>query len=114
LLGDVSFDWQGLSPTGLQVSAQESFAASVKLLRRGILGGPSSGMNYAGLLKHLEKQRGQGLLQRSSKEGDDTWCVFLCCDSPLPHVAEYFETLGEDFFPRVHEVPEEDEQVSHN
>jgi hypothetical protein len=67
------------------------------------MGGPSSGMNYAGLLKYLETQKEAGLLSPDK----ETWSVFLCCDSPLPHVEEYYEAHGEDFFPSIHGVDEE-------
>ncbi len=102
-LSDVTFDWQNVANARFELEATESFAASVKLLRRGIMGGPSSGMNYAGLLKYLETQKEAGLLNQDK----ETWSVFLCCDSPLPHVEEYYEALGEDFFPSIHGVDEE-------
>jgi len=101
-LSDVTFDWQEVANARYEMEAPESFAASVKLLRRGILGGPSSGMNYAGLLKYLEMQKEAGLLSKDK----ETWSVFLCCDSPLPHVDEYYRALGEDFFPSIHGVEE--------
>ncbi|HEY9787657.1 MAG TPA: pyridoxal-phosphate dependent enzyme, partial [Candidatus Obscuribacterales bacterium] len=44
LLKDVSFDWQNVANARFELAAEESFAASVKLIRRGILGGPSSGL----------------------------------------------------------------------
>ncbi len=102
-LGDVTFNWQNVANARFELEAKESFAASVRLLRRGILGGPSSGMNYAGLLKYLETQKEAGLLSADK----ETWSVFLCCDSPLPHVEEYYEALGEEFFPSIHGVDEE-------
>ena len=39
-LRDVSFAWQGVANACMEMNTEESFAASVKLLRRGILGRP--------------------------------------------------------------------------
>jgi len=113
LLADVSFDWRDVANARFELSAEESFAASVKLLRRGILGGPSSGMNYAGVLKYLQDAKDSGHLQTLVDSRGEAWCVFLCCDSPLPHVEEYYDALGEEYFPTVHPVPEADQTILH-
>jgi cysteine synthase len=107
-LNDVAFSWEETATDILDLRAEESFAASVKLLRRGILAGPSSGMNYAGLLRYIERNISEGSLDSLLDEQGELWCVFLCCDSPLLHVDEYFNTLGEDFFPSVCSAPEQD------
>jgi cysteine synthase A len=106
LLSDVSFPWQDVANARMELSAEESFAASVRLLRKGILGGPSSGMNYAGALRYLEQEKSARRLAPRVESHGELWCVFLCCDSPLPHVDEYYEALGEEHFPVVHPIPE--------
>jgi cysteine synthase len=105
-LKDVSFPWEDVAADIFELSAKESFAASVRLLRRGILAGPSSGMNYAGLLRYIERAISNELLNSLLDEQGELWCVFICCDSPLLHVDEYFNALGEDFFPSIHSAPE--------
>ena len=107
LLHDVSFDWRQLVSAHVELTAEESFAASVKLIRRGIMGGPSSGMNYAGALRHLAREKESGRLQEKVQAKGELWCAFMCCDSPLPHVEEYYNALGDDFFPAIHDVPRE-------
>jgi cysteine synthase len=110
-LVDVAFPWHTVANTNIELTAKESFAASIKLLRRGILGGPSSGMNYAGAMHYLQGLKSSGELQKRVAENGDIWCVFLCCDSPLPHVDEYFEALGDDHFPEIYGIQEEDQTV---
>lgn len=105
LLGDVAFPWQQLADARPELAAEESFAASIKLLRRGILGGPSSGMNYAGVLKYLQEEKDSGRLQAAVNEKGELWSVFLCCDSPLPHIDEYYDALGDEYFPIINPVP---------
>jgi cysteine synthase A len=107
LLKDVEFPWQDVANYNEELTTTESFVGSIKLLRRGILGGPSSGMNYVGLLKHLETEKEAGRLAQTVREqGGEYWTAFLSCDSPLPHVEEYYEVLGEEYFPEVHPVPD--------
>ncbi len=108
-LADVTFDWKDVANARMDVTAQESFSASVKLLRRGILGGPSSGMNYAGLLRYIEQEKAEGRLESMIGSKGEVSCVFVCCDSPLPHVADYYQVLGEEYFPTVHPVPTPDQ-----
>lgn len=108
LLKDVTFDWRTVANQQMELTSEESFASSVKLLRRGILGGPSSGMNYAGLMNYLEQEKESERLASMVAEKGDLHCAFICCDSPLPHVNDYYEALGEDFFPTIHPVPTED------
>ncbi|MCB9467429.1 MAG: pyridoxal-phosphate dependent enzyme [Candidatus Obscuribacterales bacterium] len=97
LLGDVSFDWQKIADSRIDLPAQESFRQSRKLLQRGIMAGPSSGMNYSGLLQYLGELKEKGELKPMRT-------AFICCDSPLQHIDEYFDILDESDFPRVHEV----------
>lgn len=111
-LSDVAFSWQEVANANIELGAEESFAASVKLLRKGILGGPSSGMNYAGTLQYLERAKESGLLKKRVADKGELWCVFLCCDSPLPHVDEYFDALGEEYFPAIKEIEERDQLIS--
>jgi hypothetical protein len=59
-------------------------------------------MNYAGLLRYLKRVEAEGRLQPNTTLS----CVFLCCDSPLAHVDEYFEALGDEYFSAVHEIEE--------
>lgn len=99
-LSDVTFPWQERAQV-LELGAKESFAASIRLLRRGIMAGPSSGMNYAGALQHLNTLKENGRLAELKAEKGEVWCTFLCCDSPLPHVDEYFDALGKDYFPEA-------------
>jgi cysteine synthase len=105
LLGDVTFPWQSVANASAELTAEESFAASIKLIRRGIMGGPSSGMNYAGLLKHLAFEKESGRLAQRVRESGEQTMVFLCCDSPLPHIDEYYDALPESYFAEVHPVP---------
>jgi cysteine synthase A len=107
-LWDVAFDWQNIANARMDMPATDSFAGSVALLRRGIMCGPSSGMNYAGLLRYLEQEKAAGRLAEKVASQGEVVCVFMCCDSPLQHVEDYYRVLGEEFFPAVQAVPDID------
>lgn len=107
-LWDVAFDWQNIANARMDMPATDSFEGSVALLRRGIMCGPSSGMNYAGLLRYLEQEKDSGRLAEKVASQGEVVCVFMCCDSPLQHVEDYYRVLGEEFFPAVQQVPEID------
>jgi cysteine synthase/cystathionine beta-lyase/cystathionine gamma-synthase len=106
LLADVTFAWQDVANARFELSEKESFAASVSLFRRGIFAGPSSGMNYVGLINYIEQEIKLGSLDSLLDKNGEVWCTFLCCDSPLPHVDEYYKVLGEEFFPSIHAIPQ--------
>lgn len=105
LLGDVAFPWQDIADAKLELPARDSFAASVELLRHGIMAGPSSGMNYKGLISYLHEQKESGALKGMLDENNELLTMFICCDSPLAHVDEYFDALGDEYFPPINEVP---------
>lgn len=105
LLKDVSFSWKDCFDTRVDLQAEESFLGSMQLLRRGIMGGPSSGMNYVGLKKHLAELVKTGKIDSFRNDTDGSVsAVFICCDSPLQHIDDYFEVLATENFPEIHEV----------
>jgi cysteine synthase len=106
-LADVSFDWKKVANKRFELTAEESFSASLKLIRRGIMGGPSSGMNYEATLRYFADltENAPDSLDAMRDSNGEIWSVFLCCDSPLPHVDDYYRVLGEEHFPVVHPIP---------
>ncbi|KAJ3982074.1 tryptophan synthase beta subunit-like PLP-dependent enzyme [Lentinula detonsa] len=103
LVGDIPFPWQKAVDVLEDASAFESFAASLDLCRNGLLGGPSSGLAQVGLFKFLERTRLEGGLDRLRADDGSINCVFTCCDLPYQYVDEYFQVLGESYFPPIQE-----------
>jgi cysteine synthase len=106
-LADVTFDWKRVADQLFELTAAESFSGSLKLIRRGIMGGPSSGMNYEATLKYFAHliESDPASLEAMRDSNGEIWSVFLCCDSPLQHVDDYYRVLGEDHFPAVQPIP---------
>lgn len=97
-LREVSFDWSDeLNEPLVEVSTKEAYEASLKMIRHGLLVGPSAGFALAGLLRHLKRMADLGELDALRGKH----AVFICPDSPLPYVDEYEKVLGEEYFPVI-------------
>ena len=90
LLRQIAFDWESVVDEIVEVGTVESFKMSLELCRNGLLVGPSSGFALRGLLQYLHKAKLK-----------DANCVFVCADSPLPYLNEYFEYLDETNFSKI-------------
>ncbi len=101
LLREIAFDWKSATDFTEEAGTKESFEKSLELCRSGIMAGPSSGFALAGLLSFLSKQNGSGSLNRFRNEDGEIVAVFICPDSPLPYLNEYFEYLDESHFPKI-------------
>lgn len=98
LLSDTKFGWDSYSDKKEKIGTATAYQASLQLLRNGILAGPSSGMNFQGLLNVLKRNEDFDVLRN---EQGELHTAFICCDSPLQHVDEYFRILPSSSFPEV-------------
>lgn len=97
LLREIAFNWKGVVDMVEQVGTKEAFERSLKLCRAGIVVGPSSGFAFQGLLQSLESLKLQGFKGVKGKSKKIV-AVFVCPDSPLPYLHEYFEYLDDKHF----------------
>jgi len=98
-----------LSPTGFSydktvdyleaVGTVDAFATSLKMIRSGMLVGPSSGFALAGLRASLLRHRRQW--EDHIRQYGRLHAVFICCDLPYPYIDEYMQYLPEVYFPPV-------------
>lgn len=101
LLREIAFDWQKVTDHMETIGTKESFTESLKLCRAGLMVGPSSGFALAGLFNFLSKQKANGNLDDLRNRNGEIVAVFICPDSPLPYLNEYFEYLDESDFPTI-------------
>jgi len=102
LLKLVSFDWRKHIDCVERIETVESYRLSMKISRRGIIAGPSSGLAMAGLLQHLKGlKETNGLDEIRNKDTDEIVCVFPCPDGPMPYMDEYFKYLDSSNFPSI-------------
>jgi len=101
LLREIAFDWKGATDYIEEVGTKESFEKSLELCRAGIMAGASSGFALAGLLNFLAKQKEADTLDSFRNNESEVVAVFICPDSPLPYLNEYFEYLDASHFPKI-------------
>ena len=99
LLHEIAFDWRSATDYVRRINTKKSFEKSLDLCRAGLTVGPSSGFVFAGLLEFLKEQKDN--LDIFRNEEGKIVAVFICPDSPLPYLNEYFEYLDESHFPKV-------------
>ncbi|MDE1874531.1 MAG: pyridoxal-phosphate dependent enzyme [Patescibacteria group bacterium] len=97
-LKEVGFDWRGALDNYVEGETRESFLWSATLTAIGILGGPTSGLALAGLIRFLGKVVDDGALDQIRNEDGKVVAVFLCPDTPLLYLDKYSTHLDpEDF-----------------
>ncbi|KAM5356482.1 hypothetical protein ACJ41O_003128 [Fusarium nematophilum] len=101
LMAPVEFPWKRAIDHIEEVDSHNSFSLSLDLCRQGIVCGPSSGFNLRGLFQFLEKRKSEGTLSELAGPDGTISCVFLCCDLPYQYINEYFDKLGDGYFPSI-------------
>lgn len=102
LLAPVEFPWKSSIDHMEEVGSHHSYSLSLDLCRHGLICGPSSGFNLQGLYQCIEKLKVAGSLGDLANRDGEIHCVFLCCDLPYQYINEYFDKLGDDYFPTIH------------
>lgn len=86
---EVKFDFGPLVDATEHVSRDEAMLASLRLLRAGIYGGPSTGFTYVGLLKHLDALARSERLDSLRNAAGRVRTVFISFDTPDPYTRDY-------------------------
>ncbi|MEM6997782.1 MAG: pyridoxal-phosphate dependent enzyme, partial [Patescibacteria group bacterium] len=110
LLAEVEFDWQDYVDEIFVVGTKDSFAWSLELIRHGLPAGPSAGFAYAGALEIANKYADDG----QYVDAGPVNIVFICPDSPLPYLDDYFTYLPIENFKKMINEHLLDEDVTQN
>ncbi|EMD67112.1 hypothetical protein COCSADRAFT_33978 [Bipolaris sorokiniana ND90Pr] len=102
LLAPVEFPWRDSVDAIEEVGSKDAFGLSLQLCREGLICGPSSGFNLKGLFNYLGKRKAAGTLKELAGSNGLIECAFICCDLPIQYVDEYFDKLGAEAFPPIH------------
>lgn len=97
-LSEIAFDWQDvLTQAPVMINEHDAYAASLEMIRNGLLVGPSSGFALAAARRLVDE------LVDGDRAGElrGKHVVVICPDSCFAYVDEYFEVLGEAHFPAV-------------
>jgi cysteine synthase/rhodanese-related sulfurtransferase len=98
LLEDVSFDWSASCDEVIEIGTRDAYEWSLKMVRHGLMVGPSSGMNLAGLYAFIAQQTESGNFVKGQKP---VHLAFPCCDLPFLYMDEYFSCLPAQAFPEI-------------
>lgn len=90
LLDEIEFDWKQYVDDMIEVDTQSAFINSLKLIKKGLLVGPSTGHIYSGLLKYISTNN----LKNSS-------ITFVACDTFFPYVDEYVKNIPSSLLAKV-------------
>jgi len=101
LLELIGFNWQEQVDFVEKVASAESYRSSMQLSRNGLVVGPSSGFALCGLTNFLQDRVESNTLEELREENEDIVCVFICPDSPVPYLDEYFKYLDPSEFPEI-------------
>ncbi|MCL5733864.1 MAG: pyridoxal-phosphate dependent enzyme [Patescibacteria group bacterium] len=96
-LAEIKFDWEK-DVNLVEAEAKESFEKSLKLLRSGVIAGPSSGFAFSGLLKFLESKKRADELEKLRNKDGEVVAVFVCGDLPNNYFDKYFTHLNPQDF----------------
>ncbi|MDR3682531.1 MAG: pyridoxal-phosphate dependent enzyme [Geothrix sp.] len=92
-LAEIRFDWQG-GIHRVEVETKESYRASLRLIRAGLLAGPSSGFALVGLTRFLESSRQDPARWEGLRNGSgDIVASFICGDTPHLYIDKYSTIL---------------------
>jgi len=91
----VELDWESASDVVLAIGQQEAYKHSLRLLQAGLMAGPSTGLNYAGLLRYLER------VVKDKLDDKPLNAVFMACDTTLLYIDDYFKILPREDFPTL-------------
>lgn len=97
-LREVGLAWDSvITEQPIAINERDSYLYSLRLIRAGLLVGPSTGFAYAGALRQLEY-----MVETNEIEAlRGRHVVFIAPDSMFPYVDEYFEVLDNEVFPII-------------
>ncbi len=79
--------WESVVDEEMPIETKPAFLYSHKLIREGLFVGPSTGMQFAGVLKKLASLKKKKELHKNTK------VVFVACDTMFPYIEDYFSVL---------------------
>jgi cysteine synthase len=98
-LEEVSLPWQAALDGRAEAGAKESFWMSLKLIEKGILGGPSSGLALRGLHRFLDSwRREKGSFAGLQNGSGEVVAAVLFADTFFPYMEKYSRELEPEAF----------------
>lgn len=93
--------WKNIVDEVVAIDTKSAFEKSMDLVRAGLFVGPSTGMQFAGLLSKLREYKKNKKLAKFRNQDGEVVCCFLACDTMFPYIDDYFDILPGKHFPKV-------------
>jgi len=85
LLEEIDFDWKSYVNEIVEVDTESAFLNSLKLIKKGLFVGPSTGHIYTGVLNYINEHKLSNVN-----------IVFIACDTFFPYVDEYIKNIDSE------------------
>lgn len=94
----LGFPWVDIVDATMPIDEMSAYERSLKLIRAGLLVGPSTGMQLAMVEKMLAQMKKDKTLKKFRNKNGEIVVTFLACDTMFPYVDEYFSVLPKKYF----------------
>ncbi|MFA6251121.1 MAG: pyridoxal-phosphate dependent enzyme [Candidatus Paceibacterota bacterium] len=97
-INKLSFPWSFFVNKTIPVDQDSAYLESLKLIRTGLLVGPSTGMQLAMINKLIPILKKNKTLNKYKNKKGEILVTFLACDTMFPYVDDYFSILPKKYF----------------
>lgn len=97
-LNKLSFPWSFVVDKTLPIKQEPAYLESLKLIRIGLLVGPSTGMQLAMINKLIPILKKNKSLNKYKNKNGEILITFLACDTMFPYIDDYFSVLPKKYF----------------
>lgn len=97
-INKLSFPWSFIVDKTIPVDQESAYLESLKLIRAGLLVGPSTGMQLAMINKLVPILKKNKSLNKYKNKNGEIIITFLACDTMYPYVDDYFSVIPKKYF----------------
>ena len=94
----LGFPWVSVVDKMIPISQEKAYEYSLKLIRAGLLVGPSTGMQLAMINKLILNLKKEKSLDKYRNADGEVVITFVAADTMFPYVDEYFAVLPKKYF----------------
>jgi cysteine synthase A len=98
MINKLSFPWASVVDKNMAIDQESAYLQSLKLIRLGLLVGPSTGMQLAMINKLIPILKKNNTLNNYKNKQGEIVITFLACDTMFPYVDDYFSILPKKYF----------------
>ncbi|MEK7569377.1 MAG: pyridoxal-phosphate dependent enzyme [Patescibacteria group bacterium] len=101
MIDRLGLPWRKATDEVVAINGREAYGGSLELIRSGLFVGPSTGMQYRGLLKKLAEYKRKKSLKSLRNHRGEVLACFVACDTMFPYIDDYFKVLPSKNFSKI-------------